>query len=156
MIIKSYSTNGLNKTLSKILCEEMQEKWLKIEKIFEKIYSMNSNKIKHFIPNFLDSFILLDVRRKDLVKMAQIKSQIKRIKTNEKSRQRNVSYRSHIATESKKVRLACEKKDVEGAKAALKVALRLIDKSVTAGVYTRNTAARKKSTLNRMVNELSK
>ena len=117
---------------------------------------MNSNKIKHFIPKFFDSFILLDVRRKDLTKMAQIKSQIKRIKTNEKSRQRNVSYRSHIATESKKVRLACEKKDVEGAKAALKVALRLIDKSVTAGVYTRNTAARKKSTLNRMVNELSK
>ena len=34
---------------------------------------------------------------------------------------------------------ACEKKDVEGAKAALKVALRLIDKSVSAGVYTRNT-----------------
>ena len=88
--------------------------------------------------------------------MAQIKSQIKRIKTNEKSRQRNVSYRSHIATESKKVRLAVEKKDVEGAKAALKVALRLIDKSVTAGVYTRNTAARKKSSLNRLVNELLK
>ena len=88
--------------------------------------------------------------------MAQIKSQIKRIQTNEKSRQRNVSYRSHIATESKKVRLACEKKDLEAARAALKVACKLIDKSVTAGVYTRNTAARKKSSLNRLVNELAK
>ena len=125
-------------------------------KIFEKINSMNSKKNKHFIPNFLLSCRLIDIQRKDLQKMAQIKSQIKRIQTNEKSRQRNVSYRSHIATESKKVRLACEKKDVEGAKAALKVALRLIDKSVTAGVYTRNTAARKKSSLNRLVNELSK
>lgn len=88
--------------------------------------------------------------------MAQIKSQIKRIQTNEKSRQRNVSYRSHIATESKKVRLAVEKKDVQAAQEALKVALKLIDKSVTAGVYTRNTAARKKSSLTKAVNSLTK
>ncbi len=88
--------------------------------------------------------------------MAQIKSQIKRIETNEKARQRNVSVRSRIATESKKVRVAVEKKDVEAANAALKVANRLIDKSVTDGVYTRNTAARKKSSLTKLVNSLSK
>ena len=88
--------------------------------------------------------------------MAQIKSQIKRIQTNEKSRQRNVSYRSHIATASKKVRLAVEAKDAKAAQEALKVATKLIDKSVTAGVYTRNTAARKKSTLCALVNGLSK
>ena len=88
--------------------------------------------------------------------MAQIKSQIKRIETNEKARQRNVSYRSRIATESKKVRVAVEKKDVEAAKEALKVANKLIDKSVTAGVYTRNTAARKKASLTKLVNSLSK
>ena len=88
--------------------------------------------------------------------MAQIKSQIKRIGTNEKARQRNVSYRSRIATQSKKVRVACEKNDAETAAKELKLAIKLIDKSVTAGVYTRNTAARKKSSLNRMVNELSK
>ncbi|MCR5333009.1 MAG: 30S ribosomal protein S20 [Bacilli bacterium] len=88
--------------------------------------------------------------------MAQIKSQMKRIQTNEKARQRNVAVRSRIATESKKVRVAVEKKDVEGAKAALKVAIRLIDKSVTDGVYARNTAARKKSSLTRLVNELAK
>lgn len=81
---------------------------------------------------------------------------MKRIETNEKARQRNVAARSRIATESKKVRVACEKKDLEAAKAALKVALRLIDKSVSDGVYKRNTAARKKSTLTRMVNELAK
>lgn len=88
--------------------------------------------------------------------MAQIKSQIKRIGTNEKARQRNVSYRSRIATESKKVRVAVENKDAKAAAEALKVALKLIDKSVTAGVYTRNTAARKKSSLSKLVNELAK
>lgn len=88
--------------------------------------------------------------------MAQIKSQIKRIETNEKARQRNVAYRSRIATQSKKVRVACEKKDVEAAKAELKLAIKLIDKSVTAGVYTRNTAARKKSSLTKLVNSLAK
>ena len=88
--------------------------------------------------------------------MAQIKSQIKRIASNEKARERNVSYRSRIATESKKVRAAVEKKDVKAANEALKVALKLIDKSVTAGVYTRNTAARKKSSLSKLVNELGK
>ena len=88
--------------------------------------------------------------------MAQIKSQIKRIASNEKARERNVSYRSRIATESKKVRAAVEKKDAKAANEALKVALKLIDKSVTAGVYTRNTAARKKSSLSKLVNELGK
>lgn len=88
--------------------------------------------------------------------MAQIKSQIKRIGTNEKARQRNVAYRSRISSQSKKVRVACEKKDVEAAKKELQLALKLIDKSVTAGVYTRNTAARKKSSLAKLVNSLAK
>ena len=88
--------------------------------------------------------------------MAQIKSQIKRIGTNEKARQRNVSYRSRIATQSKKVRVACEKNDAETAAKELKLAIKLIDKSVTAGVYTRNTAARKKSSITKLVNSLAK
>ena len=88
--------------------------------------------------------------------MAQIKSQIKRIGTNEKARQRNVAYRSRVATQSKKVRVAVEKKDVAKAQAELKEAIKLIDKSVTAGVYTRNTAARKKSSLTKLVNSLAK
>ena len=88
--------------------------------------------------------------------MAQIKSQIKRNKTNEKARQRNVAARSRIATASKKVRVAVEAKDLEKAQEALKLANKLIDKSVTAGVYTRNTAARKKATLTKLVNSLEK
>ena len=88
--------------------------------------------------------------------MAQIKSQIKRIGTNEKARQRNVAYRSRVATQSKKVRLAVEKGDAAKAQEELKLAIKLIDKSVTAGVYARNTAARKKSSLTRLVNSLAK
>lgn len=88
--------------------------------------------------------------------MAQIKSQIKRIGTNEKARQRNVSYRSRISSQSKKVRVAVEKKDAKAAAEQLKLAIKLIDKSVTAGVYTRNTAARKKSSLTKLVNSLAK
>lgn len=88
--------------------------------------------------------------------MAQIKSQIKRIGTNEKARQRNVAYRSRISTQSKKVRVAVEKKDAKAAAEELKLAIKLIDKSVTAGVYTRNTAARKKSSLTKLVNSLAK
>ena len=88
--------------------------------------------------------------------MAQIKSQMKRIETNEKARQRNVAYRSRIATASKKVRLAVEAKDAEKAQATLREATRLIDKSVTAGVYARNTAARKKAALAKLVNSLAK
>ena len=49
-----------------------------------------------------------------------------------------------------------EKNDAKAAAEALKVALRLIDKSVTSGVYARNTAARKKATLTKLVNGISK
>ncbi len=88
--------------------------------------------------------------------MAQIKSQMKRIETNEKARQRNVAIRSRIATASKKVRVAVEKNDVEAANAALKEAIRLLDKSVTDGVYVRNTVARKKAALAKLVNGMAK
>ena len=88
--------------------------------------------------------------------MAQIKSQIKRIGTNEKARQRNVAIRSRIATAMKKVRVAVEKGEVEAANVALKEAIRLIDKSVTDDVYAKNTAARKKSSIAKLVNGLAK
>ena len=51
--------------------------------------------------------------------MAQIKSQMKRIITNEKARQRNVSIRSEVRTASKKVRVAVEAKDLAAAEQAL-------------------------------------
>ncbi len=86
--------------------------------------------------------------------MANIKSSKERIKTNEKARERNASYRSQVRTASKKVRVAVEKKDTEHVDELLKAAFRIIDKSYNAGVYKSNTVARQKSSLQRLVNSL--
>ncbi len=88
--------------------------------------------------------------------MANIKSQEKRIKTNEKAHARNVAAKSALRTASKKVRLAVEAKDVEAANVALNQAYVLIDKSVSSGVQKKNTAARQKSSLAKLVNSLNK
>ena len=50
--------------------------------------------------------------------MANIKSQIKRIGTSEKARQRNAAKKSAVRTAAKKVRLAVQAKDLEAAKVA--------------------------------------
>lgn len=86
--------------------------------------------------------------------MANIKSQIKRIKTNEKARQRNVSVKSGVKTAIKKVRLAVEEKDKAKAELALKNAVSLIDKAVAKGVVHKSTAARQKATIQILVNEM--
>lgn len=86
--------------------------------------------------------------------MANIKSQVKRIKTNEKARVRNASKKSAIRTAMKKVKLAVEAKDLANAQALLDAAFRLIDKSVSDGVQQQNTAARQKSQLATFVNTL--
>ena len=86
--------------------------------------------------------------------MANIKSQIKRIGTNEKARKRNASAKSAIRTASKKVRLAVEAKDLEQAKVLLKKAYSLIDKSVSDGIQHKNTASRQKAALANLVNGL--
>ena len=77
--------------------------------------------------------------------MANIKSQQKRIKTNEKRRQRNQSIRSAARTEIRKFREALEAGDKDAAEAQLRKASRTMDKAVTKGVFHRNNAANKKS-----------
>ena len=86
--------------------------------------------------------------------MANIKSQIKRIRTNEKARQRNVSAKSAVRTAMKKVRLAVEAKDLAKAEQSLNAAFRLIDKTVSDGIQHKNTAARQKGELQRLVNSI--
>ena len=86
--------------------------------------------------------------------MANIKSQIKRNRTNEKARQRNVSAKSAVRTAAKKVRLAVEAKDLAKAEEALNAAFRLIDKTVSDGIQHANTAARQKGELQRLVNSI--
>ena len=84
--------------------------------------------------------------------MANIKSQIKRNRTNELARERNKAAKSALRTASKKVRLAVEAKDLAAAEKNLVEAFRLIDKSVSDGVQHKNTASRQKGALQRLVN----
>ena len=87
--------------------------------------------------------------------MAKIKSQIKRIRTNEKARQRNKAVKSELKTYVRKVREAIEAGDRETATAALEKAGRKLDKAVSKGVIHRNQAANRKSKLARQVNKLA-
>lgn len=86
--------------------------------------------------------------------MANIKSQIKRNKTNEKARLRNQAIRSEVRTEVRKLRELVEAGDKTAAEAQLRVASRKLDKAVTKGVFHRNNAANKKSALAKSVNKL--
>ncbi|MCF6287201.1 MAG: 30S ribosomal protein S20 [Candidatus Hydrogenedentes bacterium] len=79
--------------------------------------------------------------------MANIKSQKKRILTNEKSRQRNMAVRSKMKTLVKYAMSALESKDAEKIKATLPAALSSIDRAASKGVIHANNAARKKSSL---------
>ncbi|MGW0733851.1 30S ribosomal protein S20 [Streptomyces sp. NPDC002851] len=79
--------------------------------------------------------------------MANIKSQIKRNKTNEKARLRNKAVKSSLKTAIRKTREAAAAGDVEKATVALRDASRELDKAVSKGVIHKNQAANKKSAL---------
>jgi small subunit ribosomal protein S20 len=84
--------------------------------------------------------------------MANIKSQKKRNLTNEKDRQQNQAVRSRMKTVVKQALTVKESKDADKTKSALTEALSSIDRAVTKGVLHRNAAARKKSSLQRLIN----
>lgn len=86
--------------------------------------------------------------------MANIKSQIKRNRTNEAARLRNKAAKSAVRTSIKRVRLAVEAKDLKKAEAEAVLAFKLIDKSVSDGIQHKNTGARQKSEVQRLVNSL--
>lgn len=86
--------------------------------------------------------------------MANIKSQKKRILTNEKAAARNRAVKSSVKTAVKKVRVAVESGDKEAADAALKAAASTIDKAKAKGVLKKNTASRKVSRLTQSVNKI--
>ncbi|MFQ5558765.1 MAG: 30S ribosomal protein S20 [Acidimicrobiales bacterium] len=80
--------------------------------------------------------------------MANIKSQIKRNRQNEKRRRRNRAVRSEIGTRTK---TALAEADTDDRDDAVREAVRRIDKAVSKGVLHKNTAARKKSRLMKRV-----
>ncbi len=86
--------------------------------------------------------------------MANIKSQIKRNRTNEKARQRNQSVKSAVKTEVRKVHTAVDAGEKDVATEALKSASRSLDKAASKGVMHKNQAANRKSALAKAVNAL--
>ena len=79
--------------------------------------------------------------------MANIKSQIKRIKTNEKARLRNKSVRSSIKTAARKFRDAVTAGDAAVISTELRTASKALDIAVAKGVLHKNTAANRKSSM---------
>ncbi|NYI41054.1 30S ribosomal protein S20 [Demequina lutea] len=86
--------------------------------------------------------------------MANIKSQIKRIATNEKSRLRNVAVKSELKTHVRKVREAIATGDKVNAEVAFKKASVKLDKAASKGVIHENQAANRKSALAKQVGAL--
>ena len=86
--------------------------------------------------------------------MANIKSQIKRIRTNEAARLRNKSVKSSLKTAVRRFREAADTGDREKALVELQSASRQLDKAVSAGVIHQNQAANKKSAMAVRANSL--
>ena len=86
--------------------------------------------------------------------MPNIKSHVKRVKTNEKRRQFNASYKASMRTAIKNVEVAIENKNVEAAKEAYNTANKKLDKAVAKGICHKNFAARQKSRLSKKINGL--
>ncbi|WP_454192155.1 30S ribosomal protein S20 [Paenibacillus sp. Marseille-Q7038] len=87
--------------------------------------------------------------------MPNIKSAVKRVKTNDKRRALNASQKSALRTSVKAADQALATNEVETAKAAIKAASRSLDKAVTKGLVHKNAAARKKSRLAKKLNALT-
>ena len=87
--------------------------------------------------------------------MANIKSQIKRNRTNEKARLRNKAVKSSLKTAVKKFRTAAEAGDPVAAATLLADASRSLDKAASKGVIHQNQAANRKSALAKQLSSLS-
>ena len=79
--------------------------------------------------------------------MANIKSQIKRIGTNERARLRNKAVKSSLKTSVRRFREAAEAGDAVQAQELLRAASRQLDKAASKGVIHINQAANRKSAL---------
>jgi len=88
--------------------------------------------------------------------VANIKSQIKRIRTNEARRLRNKSTKSSLRTAVRAAREAIASGDADKAALATAAAGRKLDKAASKGVIHANQAANRKSSLAQQVNALSK
>jgi small subunit ribosomal protein S20 len=79
--------------------------------------------------------------------VANIKSQIKRIGTNERRRLRNKAVKSELKTAVRRFREAADAGDAQATGDALRTASRLLDKAASKGVIHKNQAANRKSAM---------
>jgi small subunit ribosomal protein S20 len=79
--------------------------------------------------------------------VANIKSQIKRNKTNKLAEERNRAVKSEVKSSVRQAREAIAAGDKDKAQAAVKVASRKIDKAVSKGVIHKNQGANRKSAI---------
>ena len=84
--------------------------------------------------------------------MANIKSQIKRNKQNDKRNERNKAVRTSLKTWTKKVHASIADGDAEAAQANAREAARALDKAASKGIVHKRTAARRKSRLTKSAN----
>jgi len=88
--------------------------------------------------------------------LANIKSQIKRNKQNEKRRLRNRVYRGTARIAVREARVAINAENPEEAKAAVMEAVSALDKAAEKGVIHKNNAARRKGRLMKHLAALEK
>jgi small subunit ribosomal protein S20 len=86
--------------------------------------------------------------------VANIKSQIKRNRTNEKARLRNKAAKSEIKTRVKKA-VASASVGAETTAEDLRVAVKRLDKAAAKGIIHKNQASNRKARLVRRVNALN-
>ena len=86
--------------------------------------------------------------------MANIKSQIKRNRTNERRRLRNKAVKSELKTAVRRFREVADSGDQAATTTALRNASKLLDKAASKGVIHKNQAARRKSRLMKRINAL--
>lgn len=90
-------------------------------------------------------------RTKERLHVANIKSQIKRNKTNEKAHERNKAVKGALKTEVRRTREAVAAGDKAAAEKALATATKKLDKAVSKGVIHANQAANRKSAIAKQV-----
>ncbi|HUF39749.1 MAG TPA: 30S ribosomal protein S20 [Anaerolineales bacterium] len=88
--------------------------------------------------------------------MANIKSQIKRIRQNEKRRAHNRIYRGAARTFVRKAKQAIESQDLDAARAATLVAVSALDRAAQKGILHKNNVSRRKSRLMLRLAELER
>jgi small subunit ribosomal protein S20 len=87
--------------------------------------------------------------------VANIKSQIKRNRQNEKARLRNKSVKSSLKTVIRKLNEAAEAGNAETAAVLLRDASRKLDQAASKGVIHKNQAANRKSAIAKRIGALS-